>query len=148
MILMLTKLSLEGKVESFDGNAREVKGKLIRFDQLYTQISVIPFMCSLGGWKCRKKWSCDGIDELKRALLLLESMEVELAAEGMRLESGEKSGEINLCVDERWGQSLYKRLNLILLINRDSDQEVSPNSCLCGPFPRRNLVPITLVYKI
>ena len=147
--IMLTKLSLEGKVESFDGNAREVKGKLIRFDQLYTWISKdIPLhMCSLGGWtNAARSGAADGIDELKRALLLLESMEVELAAEGMRLESGEKSGEINLCVDERWGQSLSNALQLeSLLINRDSATKRSARTVAYAALSQgENLVPINI----
>ncbi len=147
--MMLTKLSLEGKVESFDGNAREVKGKLIRFDQLYSWISKdIPlYMCSLGGWtNAAKSGAADGIDELKRALLLLESMEVELAAEGVRLESGEKSGEIDLCVDERWGQSLANALQLeSLTSNKDSATKRSARTVAYAALSQgEELVPINI----
>ena len=146
---MLTKLSLEGKVESFDGNAREVKGKLIRFDQLYTWISKdIPLhMCSLEGWtNAAKSGAADGIGELKRALLLLESMEVELAAEGMRLKTGEKSGEVDICVDERWGQSLSNALQLeYLSTNRDSATKRRDRTIAYAALSQgENLVPINI----
>jgi len=148
---MLTNLSLHGQVESFDGVAREVKGKLIAFDQLHNWISKdIPLqMCSLIGWKnAVKSGAADGVDELKRVLLLLESMEVELAAEGLRLKSGENSDGLNLCVDERWGQSLAKALLLETLITEkfsSVDKKIPAETVAYAALAQgENLVPIKI----
>jgi uncharacterized zinc-type alcohol dehydrogenase-like protein len=115
-VKMLSTLTLSDTLDrySFDGVAREVKGKLMPFSQLYEWLSneYSLRLCSYAGWMNAVKAGADeGKEVLQRALLTIDSMEVELKAEGEHFRSG-ASGSDLFSVDDAWGRNLTAALLL------------------------------------
>lgn len=126
---MLTTLSLSGSVGqySFDGVAREVKGQLMPFSKLYEWISAEHSLrlCSYQGWLNAVKAGADeGNVILQRVLLTIDSMEVELKAEGEHLRSSGAPDAL-YAVDDAWGKNLTAALLLELYseIKKDESDE-------------------------
>jgi uncharacterized zinc-type alcohol dehydrogenase-like protein len=130
-VKMLTSISLSGQVDryAFDGVAREVKGKLMPFSQLYEWLSkeYALQLCSYDGWlNAVKAGAAEGNTILQRALLTIDSMEVELRAEGEHFNSQAASDAL-FSVDEAWGKNLVGALILELyseLQNDDKDTTI------------------------
>lgn len=128
-VKMISSLTTDGALGrySFDGVAREVKGKLIEFSKLCDWLSVEQplAMCSYQGWmNVIKAGAAEGKEKFQRVLLTIDSMEVELKAEGEHLRSGAHDDAM-YGVDDAWAQSLVSALIGETVAEIDDDKNMT-----------------------
>ena len=114
-VKMLTSISTYGKIDrySFDGVAREVKGRLMPFSRLYDWLSNEHALrlCSYEGWlNVVRAGAAEGKEVLQRVLLTIDSMEVELKAEGEHFRTAGDTDDALFSVDDAWGKNLTSAL--------------------------------------
>lgn len=160
-VKMLADISRAGAVDryAFDGVAREVKGKLMPFSRLHDWLSKeIPLqLCSYEGWlNAVKSGAAEGNEILQRVLLTIDSMEVELKAEGEHFSANAESDAL-YSVDDAWGANLIGALVLELyseLQNDDKDMTIGYAALAMGedlvPYRYRlpNMTPTSVEIKV